>query len=179
MDDHGREIRIEHGGAECILETANKHRLVNEGVQRTAQPAPLGAKRRPARSRRSGDDQDLEIGPVRDRCGREPAASRPARLPSVPVGIPVAGMLAERPRQQCAGDAFGKRERRPRVVFRGILSQRSYQMRSGISMKFLGNRHLGERGLEFGAIARAIRPGLRRIHQIPPLVARAPGPEKN
>ena len=50
MDDDSREIRIEHGGAECVLEAADKHRLIDEGIERAAQPAPFRAKSRSSAS---------------------------------------------------------------------------------------------------------------------------------
>ena len=44
VDDDGRKVGIEHRGTECVLETADKDRLIDESIHRTAQLAPLGGK---------------------------------------------------------------------------------------------------------------------------------------
>ena len=44
---------------------ADEDRLIDERIQRAAKPAPSVAKSGPAGCRRSGDDQDLEIGSMR------------------------------------------------------------------------------------------------------------------
>ena len=41
IDDDGPEIGIEHGPAERVLETADKDRLIDEGIGRTAQLPPF------------------------------------------------------------------------------------------------------------------------------------------
>ncbi len=95
VNDDGAEIRIEHDGAERVFEAADEHRLVDEGVERAAQPAPLGAKVRPGGGRRSGDDQGFEIGSARiGAAGRRRHQVR-HRFLVILVGVPVAGMLAE------------------------------------------------------------------------------------
>src|SRR6267142_911245 len=44
IDDNGRYVGIDDGGAKGILEASDEHRLVDEAVQRTTKPAPFGAK---------------------------------------------------------------------------------------------------------------------------------------
>ena len=67
VDDDGRYVGIDHGGAKGVFEASDEHRLVDEGVQRTTQPAPFGAKIWPIRRRHAGDDQHLEIRTMRFR----------------------------------------------------------------------------------------------------------------
>ena len=178
MDNHGGKIRVEHRRAERVLETADEDRLIDERIQRPAKSAPLRSKSGPARSGRPRDDQDLEI---RSMCIRAPEGWRQhirRYSLAVLVRLPIAGVLAEGPREQGAGDAAGKRRSRVRVVRRGMVAQCRHQLKAGIGVEFLGRGHLGERSLELGPVARALRPSLGQFHQIPPLVAPRSGTGK-
>ena len=44
VDDDGGEVGIEHDRAERILDAADEHRLIDESIERPAQPAPLRAR---------------------------------------------------------------------------------------------------------------------------------------
>src|SRR5262245_64090588 len=64
MDDRRSELRVQDGGAECILEASDEYRFVDERIERPAKPSPLGAQRVPSTGRCSGDDEHFEIGSV-------------------------------------------------------------------------------------------------------------------
>ncbi len=70
MDNNSGDVAVQHGRAKGVLEAADKDRLINEGVQRPAQPAPLRTKSGPACGRRPRDNQHLEIGPVGVRASK-------------------------------------------------------------------------------------------------------------
>ena len=61
IDDDGRYVGIDHGGAKGVFEASDKHRLIDESVQWTTQPAPFGAQIWPIRCRHASDDQHLEV----------------------------------------------------------------------------------------------------------------------
>ena len=63
MRDRGDD-RVEQDGADRVLEAADRHRLVDEGVLRPAQAAQFGHLMRPAVGGAGRDDEHLEIGPV-------------------------------------------------------------------------------------------------------------------
>jgi hypothetical protein len=65
IDDDGRYVGIDHGGAKGVFEASDEHRLVDEAVQRATEPAPFDAQIWPIGRRHAGDDQDLEIGSTR------------------------------------------------------------------------------------------------------------------
>ncbi len=64
IDDDGADIAVEHCRAEGILDAADEYRLINESVQRAAQPAPLGRGGGPAVGRHSSHNQRFEIRPL-------------------------------------------------------------------------------------------------------------------
>ena len=175
VDDDGGEIRVEHCRAECVLEAADEDRLVDERIQRPAQPAPLRGKSRPARGRRAGDDQDLEIRPMGIRAPKRRRQYIRRHALVILVRVPIAGVLAERSGEHGAGDATAKRCGRGRIIGRGMIAQGGQQPEAGIGMEFLGRRHLGERRLEFLPVAGAAGPGLRHFHQISPLIGARSG----
>src|SRR6266480_4788464 len=110
IDDNGRYVGIDDGGAKGVLEASDEHRLVDEAVQRTTKPAPFGAKIWPMCRRYAGDDQHLEVRTMRFRSsqGRGQQISQSAL--AVVVNIPIVRMLAERFRLQRLQNAG--RERR-------------------------------------------------------------------
>ena len=126
VDDHGGEVGIEHDRAERILDAADKHRFVNERIKRSAQPAPLRAQARPALRRCAGDDQGLEIGPVRLALAERGRQYVRHALPEIPMNVPVLRVLAERAREQRDRDPLGKRCRAPRIFSRGSVAQCSH-----------------------------------------------------
>ncbi len=112
VDDDGRDIGIEHRGAEGVFEAADDDRLIDERIDRTPQLAPFGRERRPVGGREAGDDQGFEIGTAR----RLLAECRRHQVGSIAIAVilhtPVAGVLAERPRRQGLRDPGRKRKRR-------------------------------------------------------------------
>src|SRR6187402_2852493 len=130
LDDHRREVRIEHGRAEGILEASDEDRLVCERVLWAAQAPPFGGECGPARRGYPGNDEHLEIGPVslgaaerrRQHIGRHGAL--------VLLLGPVAWILAVSARQQRAQDAAGERRDRGRVAL--VVAQRREQLRTRI-----------------------------------------------
>ena len=83
-------------GAEGVLEASDKHRLVDEGVERTAQPAPFGAEIWPVRCRHAGDNQDLEVRAMRFRSAQRRRQQSVGSTLAIVMNIPIARMLAER-----------------------------------------------------------------------------------
>ena len=95
IDDDGPEIRIEHGRAERVLETADKDRLIDEGIGRTAQLAPFRTKTGPARGGKPGDNQGLEIRPAGGSVAK-PRRQQVGRFGfGIRMHVPITGMLAE------------------------------------------------------------------------------------
>ena len=170
VDHDGGQLGVEHRGAEGVLEAADEDRLVDERIQRPAKAAPLCGQAWPACGGRAGDDQDLEIGPMGFRA-REGRMQRLRRSTfAIIVRIPVAGILAKRAGKQGARDAPAQGCSRVRVIGRSMLAQRRHQLVTGIGMKLLGRRHLGERRFERCPIARAVGPGVGQLHQVAPLI---------
>ena len=64
-DHHGLDGAVEQRGEERVLEAADHDALVDELILRPAQAAEVLRDPRPARRRRRGDDQELEIRPPR------------------------------------------------------------------------------------------------------------------
>ena len=177
LDDHRREVRIEHGRTEGVLEAPDEDRLVDERVQRTAQAAPFGGERGPSGRGRAGDDQDLEVGTM---CIRAPERRRQhVRGHGVLVLVlrPLAGILAVPAGQQRAQDAAGELRDRARVAL--VVAQRGEQLRTRIGMERLGDGQLAERGVEL----RPVTGPSPRLRPIPRGGATgrpcAPGPAKN
>ena len=175
VDDDSREIRIEHVSAEGVLEASDKHRFVDEGVERAAQPAPFSAEILPVRRRYTCDNQELEIRAMRFRSAERRRQQVGRSMLAIVMNIPIARMLAERfghqrlqnPRCEC-------RSRRSSAGGRSFL-QGCHQAKAGISVKFLRHFELSEQVIEFVAIARAVGPGLRGIHQKAPMVGSRTG----
>ena len=70
VDRDGRERRVQDGGADRVLEAADGHRFVDEGVLGAAELAELGDLVRARDPRARGrDDEHLEIGPPVTRPG--------------------------------------------------------------------------------------------------------------
>ncbi|WP_265575882.1 hypothetical protein [Bradyrhizobium sp. WBAH23] len=86
-------------------------------------------------------------------------------------------MLTERPGRQRLGDLRRKRERCGPVAGCCGFPQRRHQVQTGIAMKFLGDRELGQRRIVGRAIA-GPRPGLRCFHEIAPIIGPGSGPGK-
>ena len=116
VDDDGRDIRIEHGGAERVFKTADKDRLIDEAIDRAAQLAPFGGKIGPIRGGDACDDQGFEVRPPH--AGLAKSGRQQVRHVSVVIRlrVPIAGMLAERSRLQRLRDAHRQREGRRRIV---------------------------------------------------------------
>ena len=154
MDDDGGKIGIEHGRAERVLEAADEDRLIDECVQRPAKPAPFGRKRRPARGRRAGDDQDFEIGSMRVRLPKRRRQDVRRHAVVILVLVPFARILTEGPREQRAGDAAGSAAVACASFAAAWSRSAVINCEPGIGVKFLGRGHLGKRRLELGAAAR-------------------------
>ena len=153
VDDHGGKVRIEHRGTERILEAAGKDRLIDESIHRATQLPPLGGKVGPVGSGDAGHDQGFEIRPPRP--GLAKSRRHQIRHFSVGLGIPIAGMLAERARLQRLRDAHGQRERACRIARGRALGQGRHQVETGIGMIFFGDCELGKFFLEAGAVSRS------------------------
>ena len=65
VDDDGAKIRVEHRGAEGILETSDDDRLIDERIGRAAQLAPFVRNTLPAAGGMAGDNKRFEIGAAR------------------------------------------------------------------------------------------------------------------
>ena len=96
VDDDGSEIRIEHGGAEGVLEASDEYRFVDEGIERTAQSAPFSAEIRPVCRWHASDDQELEIGAMRFRLAERRGQQVGRSMLAILMNIPITRMLAER-----------------------------------------------------------------------------------
>src|SRR3954470_22124765 len=95
IDDDGRDVRVDHGGAKCVFEATDEHGLVDEGVQRTAKPAPFGAQIWPVRRGHAGDDQNLEVWTMRLRSPEGRRKQIGGNAFAVIVELPIIGVLAE------------------------------------------------------------------------------------
>src|SRR5690348_13913228 len=158
MNNNGGELRVEDRGAERVFETANEDRLIDKSIQWPSEATPLCGKGRPPRCRRPSDDQYLEIRPLGIRApqgGRQHI--RWPRLVAL-VCIPIAVTLPERPSEDGTSDTTSQGCGRMRVICCDVFSQGLDELKSGIGVEFLRRRHLGERCLDFGSIACAVRP---------------------
>src|SRR5262245_11256430 len=99
MDDYGRQRRIHERRANGVLETADEHRLVDKWIERPAKAPPFLSESGPARGRRTRDYQNFEIGAICIRASKSRRQHIRAHPISVLVRVPVAGILAEGPRQ--------------------------------------------------------------------------------
>ena len=172
VDDDGGEIRVEHGRAERVLEAADEDRLIDERVQRPAQAPPFGGKSGPARRGRAGDDQDFEIGPMSLGAPKRRRQHVRRNALSSSSAVPIARVLAVTSGSaRCAG--CGGRAPRSRAVSSWPCRAAPRAAGTRIGVEFLRDGELGERGIEFRAVA-----GFGDLHQAAPLVAARPGPGK-
>ena len=153
VDDDGSKIRIDHRGAERILETAGKYRFIDESIHRTTQLPPLGGEVGPVRGRNAGDNQSFEVWPPRAGLAKSGRQQIWHFSIALCVGLPIAGMLAERTRLQRLRDTHRERERACRIARGCALLQRRHQARTGIGMEFFGDLQLRKFFFEAGAIS--------------------------
>jgi hypothetical protein len=175
IDDDGGYVGIDHGGAEGVFEASDEHRLINEGVQRTAQPAPFGAQVWPIRRRHTGNDQHLEVWTMRFRSPQRRRKQIGQGALAVVVNIPIVRMLAERSRLQGLHNAGRKRCSGRRVARGRGLLQGGHQARTGVTVKFFRDLDLGEQGVKLVAIPGAAGPGIRGVQQEAPVIGSRAG----
>src|SRR5579864_2375159 len=93
VDDDGRDVGIQHGGAEGIFEAADQDRLIDERVGRPAKLAPFSRKVRPSGRWQAGNDQCLEIGSSRGGVAKTRREQFRHLVFVVWLYVPVTGML--------------------------------------------------------------------------------------
>jgi hypothetical protein len=178
VDDDGCDVGIEHRRAERVFQASDDHRLIDERVERTPQPAPFGGKVLPAGGGQAGDDQGLEIGPARLAAAERGRQQIRRAALAVVVQIPVARMLAERAGHQRLRDPGRQRQTGRRIAGSCALLQRRHQLQAGIAMELLGHRQIVQQGLVSGAVACARRPCPGRVDQVTPVVGAGARPRQ-
>ncbi len=91
--------------------------------------------------------------------------------------IPVAGMLAERPRHQRLRDPGRQRQRGRGIAGSRALLQRRHQLQARIAMEFLGDRQIVQQRVVSAAIA-CTRPRLRGVDEVAPVIGAATRPQQ-
>ena len=120
---------------------------------------------------RTGDDQDLEVWPMRIRTRQSDGGNTAFVAPSP---------------SSCASQSLAfwrnERVRRARVMRRArvavacasfaaaCVAQRRHQLEAGIGMEFLGRHHFGERGVQLPSTGRVPHPAFGQLHQMAPLI---------
>ena len=114
VDRDAGDDRVEQDGADRVLEAADRHRLVDEGVLRPAQAAQLGHLLRPAVGGAGRDDEHLEVGPVPRLVPHRRGIELGRRLGELLGGLPGAGVVLVGPGQDRLGDPPRRGSRPPR-----------------------------------------------------------------
>ena len=175
VDGDGGDHRVEQDGADRVLEAADRHGLVDEGVLGPAQAAELGRLLRAAVGGAGRDDEHLEIGPVARRVAHRRGIELGRGVGELLGGLPGAGVMLVGAGQDRLGDPPGKARGALGVTGGDALAQRREQARAGIGEELLVGAELVERGGRCLAVRTAGRPGAGRGVQLAPPVGAGAG----
>ena len=121
MDDDGGQIGVKHRGAKGVLETSDKDRFINEGIERPAKTAPLQTQSGPARGGCPRDNQDLEIRPMSLHASERRRHHVGNHSLPLLMRLPIVLVLAVGPCENGTRNMTGKRRGRVSVVRLGTI----------------------------------------------------------
>ena len=175
VDRDAGDDRVEQCGADRVLEAADGHRFVDEGVFRTAQPAKPGHLLLPALRGAGRDDEHLEIRPVSRVAPHHRGVELRRRFGELLRGFPSGGVVLVGACQDRLGDPPGEAGGAVGLAAFDPLAQGREQPRAGIGKELLVGAELRKRGLNLDTLGPASRPGVGRGMKAPPAVGARTG----
>ena len=168
-DDNGKDLWIDNGSAERVLEAADNDRFVDKRILDATKTTHLRGDHRPTRGGLRADHQHFEVGPTRlttrDHRGQQILQNIAFVAGFGPIGLIRIGSGENRirePPDHICGDGC--------ISSRNLFAQLAHETHARIGMKLFDDREIRHACLEGGAAAMARSPMLSSSQRIPPEV---------